>query len=383
MPTTSMPLQVINAILTEAVLAGYEGRWVSYSRRKIFYTETKRYRGTSYTYTSVLRTIDHLAGLDLIEENRSEPGQRERQSTFHATPKLMASWPSASYLCRPHEVVLLKDAKGKLKGYKDTDQTRKWRRNVVDYNDYLRPVSLDIVSPNVVRTDNHFIIDGDKLIRRDEFALNRMFLRGSFDFYGRGHGPWQNIPREYRPQVVLNGEPVAEPDFKQIHPTMLYHQAGLSPDGDAYDINGFDRSDVKLAVLVLLNAKNYRSAFEAIKAKLDQPVSDSDVHKLIAAVKRRHAPIVKSFHSDCGIRLMRPESDIIFDVLDRCVKADIPALPIHDSVLTQDRHQSRVAEFMEASYASRFPGVTPWEIKLSCATVPHMGERGGFSSLPS
>ena len=312
-----MPLQVINAILTEAVLAGYEGRWVSYSRHKPFYTATKRYRGTSYTYTNVIRTIDHLVACDLIEDNRSEPGERGRQSTFRATPKLMAMWSTAIHLYGPQEAILLKDIKGKLTGYTDTDQTRKWRRDIDGYNEYLRSVSWDIVNPDVVRTDSHFIISGDKFVRRDEFALNRMFLRGSFELYGRGHGPWQNIPREYRPQIVLNGEPVAEPDFKQIHPTMLYHQAGLSPDGDAYDIDGFERSDVKLAVLVLLNAKNYRSAFEAIKAKLGRSVSDGDVHKLIAAVKRRHAPIVKSFHSDCGIRLMRPESDIIFDVLDR------------------------------------------------------------------
>ena len=63
------------------------------------------------------------------------------------------------------------------------------------------------------------------------------------------------------------------------------------------------------------------------------------------------------------------------------MKADIPALPIHDSILTQDRHQSRVAEFMEASYASRYPGVTPCKIKLSRATVPHMG--GAAPPIPA
>ena len=53
-----------NAILTEAILAHDEGRWVSYSRRKEFYAGLRRYHGTAYTYATVTAAIDELLRLD-------------------------------------------------------------------------------------------------------------------------------------------------------------------------------------------------------------------------------------------------------------------------------------------------------------------------------
>lgn len=379
-------LRTVNSMLTEAVLAAHENRWVSYSRHEPYYSDTKRYRGASYTYKSVKRAIDELVSLGLIEEDRSKPGQRGRQSTFHATPMLMESWVDGPYDYYLQEVVLLKDDEGKLKKYDDTDKIRKWRRDIRDYNKYIGSFRLDFSDPHIVRTAQHFIIEGKKgqvFVRRDQHAMNRMFLRGSFDCYGRGHGPWQNIPKSYRHKVTINGEPVAEPDFRRAHPTMLYHERGIEPTADPYEVDGYDPEDVKFSVLVLLNADNYQEAFGAItnRGKPDWLLSDRDTHRMIKAIKLHHAPIASSFHNDCGMKLMRTESDIIFDVLNRCVKADIPAFPIHDSVMTPVRHQSRVVEFMEASYAKRFPGVTPCVIGTSCPPRPHMGEGCSASSL--
>ena len=378
-------LRNVNSILTEAVLAGYEGRWVSYSRHSPFYSITKRYRGASYTYTSVLRAVGDLTGRGLIEEDRSKPGQLGRQSTFRATPMLMDLWSNAFPVYDPQEVLLLKDNYGKLTRYNDTDETRKWRRQIRSYNEYLRSVRFDFSDPNITRTPQHFIFrenKGNIFVRRGQLALNRMFLRGSFEFYGRGHGPWQNIPKRHRHKVTINGEAAAEPDFKQAHPTMLYHMRNIEPERGAYEVDGFEPEDVKRSVLVLLNAGSYREAFGAItkRKRPDWPLSDRDTHRMIKAIKLHHAPIASSFHNDCGIKLMRTESDIIFDVLNRCVKADIPAFPIHDSIMTPARHQSRVVELMESSYAKRFPGLKPCEVRRSCPTLPHMGEGGRFSS---
>jgi hypothetical protein len=47
----------MNAILAEAILAAEAGRRVSYSARWVFYSQGKRYRGTSFTYSTVMPAI--------------------------------------------------------------------------------------------------------------------------------------------------------------------------------------------------------------------------------------------------------------------------------------------------------------------------------------
>lgn len=63
-----------NSILTEAMLAYDERRWVSYSRRKAFYVGAKRYHETGYTYASILSAINEPLRLELIEEERTVLG---------------------------------------------------------------------------------------------------------------------------------------------------------------------------------------------------------------------------------------------------------------------------------------------------------------------
>jgi len=95
-----------------------------------------------------------------------------------------------------------------------------------------------------------------------------------------------------------------------------------------------------------LNAKTRQAAIAALTNKPDYPYTDKDTSGLFEALKRRNAPIAEYLHADMGIRLMRTDSDITQDVMKACARANIPALPVHDSVLTFPRHEGRVAEIM-------------------------------------
>ena len=44
---------------------------------------------------------------------------------------------------------------------------------------------------------------------------------------GRAYGRWQDLPKNRRLQLRIEGEPVAEPDFAQMHASVLYAQRGL------------------------------------------------------------------------------------------------------------------------------------------------------------
>jgi hypothetical protein len=70
--------------------------------------------------------------------------------------------------------------------------------------------------------------------------LYRIFNRGSFSNGGRFYGTWwQQIPKEIRPQLLIDGEPTIEHDYPQLHPNMLYAQIGARLEGDAYAVDGW------------------------------------------------------------------------------------------------------------------------------------------------
>ena len=64
--------------------------------------------------------------------------------------------------------------------------------------------------------------------------------------------------------MLLNGAPVSEPDYSQLHATILYAQRGLKPPPDAYNIPGWDRTKVKMAFQTIINARNTQAAIGAI-----------------------------------------------------------------------------------------------------------------------
>ncbi|MCJ2065694.1 hypothetical protein MKK63_23720 [Methylobacterium sp. J-088] len=75
-PTLSAAAEIARQrIIAEAMLAHEEGRYVSYSRRKTFYTGRRRYNGVAFTYTNVILVVEDLLRQGLIEEERALPGQ--------------------------------------------------------------------------------------------------------------------------------------------------------------------------------------------------------------------------------------------------------------------------------------------------------------------
>jgi len=73
-------------------------------------------------------------------------------------------------------------------------------------------------------------------------GLDRAFNRGSFSLGGQLHGWWRSLPKGRRRQLVLNGEAIVEPDFEQMHVSMLYAISGQYLEGDAYETGEFPAS---------------------------------------------------------------------------------------------------------------------------------------------
>jgi hypothetical protein len=120
----------------------------------------------------------------------------------------------------PPERILLRDKDGRPIQYKDTEQTRRWRRRIETFN--------EAVSSLTVSLDGRVICEGELLVTpknrigASTLTMFRVFNR-TFRMGGRFYGPWiQNIEKELRRTIQINGNPTEEPDYKEHHAYLLY-----------------------------------------------------------------------------------------------------------------------------------------------------------------
>ena len=336
-------------------------RWISYSRNHNFYPGKKRYQGPNYAYSTVPPTVDELALLGLFEHVKAPQGPDVGwQSIFRATPALIEAVTMPLIRYRPAELVVLKDAKKRLLDYKNTERTCRMRRKLEEINEAIQSISLDIDAPGQERDGNVIRFpktapekQGQPVAYLAQNTLYRVFNRG-WNLGGRfyGHGV-QNIPKIYRPYITMDGKATVEEDYEQLHPRLLYDMAGKPLDGDAYTLDGWDRDLCKVAFNVLLNADNNKAALGAVADEIGGQGSRQKAVKLIAAIKRHHAPVKHYFNSGIGRELQNLDSRIAENVMLLLRKQGIVSLPIHDSFIVPANDQGVLLEAMDAAFQAQ------------------------------
>jgi hypothetical protein len=327
-----------NAIVSELLIAAETGQSVSYSRRKNFYSEAHRYLGTSYTYARVIRAVDELADAGLVMLCNAPPGLKGWQSTMRAQPALLEAVGRQDLGLRfdPHELIRLRDDAKRYLDYADDEFTRQARRDQAAANEMYESVDIRVDADDVEWSDSRILLLDDAFVIPARKQCHRVFSRGTFAMGGRSYGGfWQNLSKDRRKQLTINGSPVASHDYSQLHPRLLYAERDLSLDGDAYDVPGHDRSTVKVAFNVLINAESRESAMGAVADKLGGSSHRKVANKLLDAIAARHAPIADALHSGAGLRLQRIDSDMAAYVTRKAVKEGIVALPVHDEFIVR------------------------------------------------
>jgi len=338
------------SVLLEALIANRvaPAQWISYSRRKEWWSSGTRYRGSSYTYATVPAAVEELAALGLLEHDRKPPGNLGWQSRFRATPKLLQAIRIPTVIYDSYELIQLKDHEGELIDYRDTNNTISMRRRIEEFNEALSAADLQLRGPGVENDGVLLRAGDDHLLYPAMRSLYRIFNRGSFSYGGRFYGGWwQQVPKKIRPNMLIDGEPTIEHDYPQLHPNMLYAKVGARLDGDAYAVDGWPRDLVKRAFNILVNAENHNSALRAIALAIGGKGAYAKAASLIEAIKLRHPDISNGFHSDAGIRLQRRDADMAERIMCRLGSHGIVVLPIHDSFITAARHDSALKEAMD------------------------------------
>ncbi|MCP4914636.1 MAG: hypothetical protein GY909_16085 [Oligoflexia bacterium] len=249
------------------------------------------------------------------------------------------------------EVIILKDEDKKYIDYKETTQSRRLRREVGSINSYLKKHSITIDGKNV------------------ECSFRRIFNHGSFSKGGRIYANYQNIKKEDRRKLLINGEKTVELDYSGLHINMLYLKVtgDIYQDGDVYHVKGFEkyRKIFKIALQICFNAKNESSAIKAVRSHLiDLGLTDKICpKKLIRAFEKKHELVRHLFYTQIGLDLQYIDSQMALYILKEAKKRKVVALTIHDSFIASHNLEDWLIKKMNEASMKYLGGIVPIEAK--------------------
>ena len=203
-------------------------------------------------------------------------------------------------------------------------------------------------------------LENERTLRMDQRSLYRVFNDPTLTTGGRFYGGWwQNIPREYRHHLAVNGKKMIELDYSNQHPSILYSQEGVVRPSDCYSNiikpthlpNGVNQTElrdtIKAAFNAMLNSpKPLRQAPAGIKpSKFGLKWAD-----LSNAISTFHEPIAHHFYTGVGLKLQRLDSDIAERILVHFAKQGVAILPLHDSFLMHEGYETWLEPIMKSAF---------------------------------
>lgn len=253
-------------------------------------------------------------------------------------------------------VLILRDSEGNDKQFKLTKRLKEIIRMLNETNKILINCELTL--------------DGEVLA---DMQMRRIF---NTDFSSGGrfyaeHGVVQCESQEDRLNLCINGEPIVELDYSNLHPRLAYSRIGmeLPDDFDCYHIENWEdfgtnydsvRSLAKLALLVAINCYDRRDAaqavtFEYLKGKEAGkfPGIHSNVHiyKLLDALILLHHPIADQvIYGGFGPQFQYEDSCLSEYVYNHFNLKKEPVLCIHDSYIVRESMESELREVMYKAY---------------------------------
>jgi len=322
-PTTCRQRNAMEAVLASAIAASQTERpWISYSRDKNWYAQAGGYLPAGMGYRLIVYAVDEFEERGLLEHDRKRPSSHNRyQSRFRLLKPLFH--PEQLLHLPQRKPIILRDADKQPIYYRETELTRRLRRDLDELNEAARGTLITFPS-DVTRGGEPWYWSGT--------VMHRVFTQ-NFDLHGRFYCDAQNMPRHIRRSALINGEPSGEADYSAMHIRLAAAERGHGfGDRDPYDIRGFSREDVKRATNIALNAPTRRSACLAIANELGgSSGTQAYADKLLEAVTAAHPRLADDFGSGAGLRLMATEARITQGILRTMMRLGIPCLPIHDS----------------------------------------------------
>ena len=338
-----------------------------------------RYWSAPYGYKiHIGRSYDGLCGLGYIQECKKGvyTDYARLLTRYRATDKLVAMFDEdmiedLHVILRPRtnsETIRLnitqEDGYKMLVDYQDTEETVAMREDMAIINKCLSKSWVDLeLDEDQMRDmklrmlpeaqDRRSLNDNDGILRLQDRTLYRVFNDEGFSTNGRLYGSWwQNIPKDYRPYIIIDGKRTIELDYSGLHPSLIYAMCGEKLNGDPYELlvgNQFRsrrkefRKVVKRAFNAMLNAGH-----ELMREPTGTGLSQFNLSwkELKEAIIAHHAPIANKFFTATGAQLQLIDSKVAIAVLKHFAEMGVAVLPVHDSFIMHQGYQSELKEVM-------------------------------------
>lgn len=251
----------------------------------------------------------------------------------------------------PDEPILLKDSRNQLCNYVDTAETQAMRATLDQINWCLSGTEI-----TTARALTHLDCDRDFVGSRVNVV--RIFNYGSFALGGRFYGGWwQNIRRDARRLILLDGAPTIEADYRGFNPAVLLAKAGQPIPDDPYSlIPGVSESEelrnhAKITLAALLNSTTGNTeepkGFDVVKHGMTKEEFRQSVLDAF--------PMLQSLlGQQTGMKLQREESDLAERVMLHFIEQGHPILPIHDAFMVQEHLKSELVQTMKDAFEDRY-----------------------------
>lgn len=212
-----------------------------------------------------------------------------------------------------------------------------------------------------------------------DIQLRKVFNNSSWKQGGRSYvtGEGSTIMKKtFRKDIRIDGNPTVEIDFKALHPSIIAElQSYKLPEYfDPYGIHldGYDkktlRSIAKIAFMCIFNSKNLMQATAAVSKEL-RDLKDEDgnhiptqwkeaglVPKVIQVKEILQELAIHNIYaqdwvfSGKGIFLQNTDSKIMDCVIQQFLDVDEFMIPIHDSIVVEERLKDFAINAMQVAY---------------------------------
>lgn len=368
-------------VVANALLAQWQGEstWVFYSRDNTHYAAVRAGVPFWYSRSAVAWAVDQLVARGLLEEKRTAPSPSARfRSSFRATGNLIqAIGPvDISHLrwTTTHPVILhSRDDRRTLDPVAvltdlELAELADIGIDVEAHNAFmsafdirLHPDAVEVLPSGLLKVGNVCL---NPALRRQHRVFN-----GDLQHGGRWYGSWwQTVPAAARPHLLIDGQPTVELDFAACQLRLMFAWLGLTdpldgairnPAFDLYAIDGFARDDVKLALLMMINARNLVAARGALAAELtcDPATRRREASHILRAVQQRFPELEQLWCSGLGLRLQRADSDICTMIHRKMRAQGLPVLSVHDGFISWKHAEPQLRSIMLEAFQSAWKGL--------------------------
>ena len=235
--------------------------------------------------------------------------------------------------------ISLKDSKDNEIKVINSKTTNPIRKRIERYNNLI--LSSDIELP---------IDKIDYKRRKSAGFANRTYakhyLDRSYKSGGKYYGPcWQNLSKELRKEIKINGQETVELDFNAMHLHLLYCKVNKKltdyiPEGkDAYQLPNRNRKIVKTSFTCCINNNcNKDNVNQVVGPKVARKFPEifernTSYRDILEELGSHHPEVSQFFYAQIGNEISNMESKVSDYIIGKLTRKNILVLNIHDSFI--------------------------------------------------